>query len=93
MLNDEQRFLLEEGILSVLQEFEQSGAAFTPSMLISRLGEDRSLADDRLLDQDDAKRFVADVVNRRVDELQGQPRQLVLLEAEAEPRWGFKDAS
>nr|CAD6437856.1 hypothetical protein REQ54_04303 [Rhizobium sp. Q54] len=92
MLNDEQRRLIEQGVLDLLPEFEASGEAFTSVMLISRLREDNRFLEGGPLDQDDAERLVADIITRRVDEREGQPRQLVLLEAEPEPRWGYKDA-
>ncbi|MDK1492051.1 hypothetical protein QN219_18595 [Sinorhizobium sp. 7-81] len=92
MLDERQKLLLEEEVRRVLQEFDQSGAAFTPSMLISAMREAGRLADGNALDEDDAEAFVADVVNRRLDELEGRRRQIVSLESEPEQKWGFKDA-
>ncbi|MCZ4094180.1 hypothetical protein [Sinorhizobium psoraleae] len=53
MLDEKQKLLLEEEVRRVLQEFDQSGAAFTPSMLISAM-RDTGLADGNALDEDDA---------------------------------------
>ncbi|WP_245425193.1 hypothetical protein [Sinorhizobium sp. M4_45] len=46
-------------------------------------------ADERLLDEPGIEAFVADVVTRRRDELDGGPRQIVGLEIEPEQTWGF----
>ncbi|MDK1385749.1 hypothetical protein QN224_10085 [Sinorhizobium sp. 8-89] len=92
MLDEKQKLLLEEEVRRVLQEFDQSGAAFTPSMLISAMRDTGRLADGNALDEDDAEAFVADVVTRRLDELEGRRRQIVPLESEPEQKWRFKDA-
>ncbi|MGK9340190.1 hypothetical protein [Sinorhizobium meliloti] len=92
MLTEEQKLTLEQSVRDVLQDFDQSGTAFTASMLVSALRESGMGADERLLDEPDTEAFVTDVVTRRRDELDGGPRQIVGLEIEPEQKWGFKDA-
>ncbi|MGZ2476194.1 hypothetical protein [Sinorhizobium medicae] len=84
--------MLEQSVRDVLQDFDQSGTAFTASMLVSALRESGTGADERLLDEPDIEAFVTDFVTRRRDELDGGPRQIVGLEIEPEQKWGFKDA-
>lgn len=92
MLTEEQKLTLEQSVRDVLQDFDQSGTAFTASTLVSALRESGMSADERLLDEPDIEALVTDVVTRRRDELDGGPRQIVGLEIEPEQTWGFKDA-
>ncbi|MDE3820101.1 hypothetical protein [Sinorhizobium meliloti] len=92
MLTEAQKVTLEQSVRDVLQDFDQSGAAFTAPMLVSALRETDIAEDEDLLDQEDTEAFITDIVTRRRDELDGDPRQLVVLEVDPEQKWGFKDA-
>ncbi|ABR61705.1 hypothetical protein GOC91_28985 [Sinorhizobium medicae] len=92
MLTEEQKLKLEQNVRDLLQDFDQSGAAFTTPMLVSALRENGRAEDERLLDEADTEAFIADIVTRRRDELDGGPRQIVVLEEDPESKWGFKDA-
>ncbi|ASP74127.1 hypothetical protein CDO28_21695 (plasmid) [Sinorhizobium meliloti] len=92
MLTEAQKVTLEQSVRDVLQDFDQSGAAFTTPMLVSALRETDIAEDEDLLDQEDTEAFITDIVTRRRDELDGGPRQLVVLEIDPEQKWGFKDA-
>ncbi|MCO5963827.1 hypothetical protein CN172_17460 [Sinorhizobium meliloti] len=92
MLTEAQKVTLEQSVRDVLQDFDQSGAAFTAPMLVSALRETDIAEDEDLLDQEDTEAFITDIVTRRRDELDGGPRQLVVLEIDPEQKWGFKDA-
>ena len=91
MLDEEQRTLLFEGVKAVLPDFDQSGAAFTPSMVISAIQKSGRFANGRVPDEHDAKAFITDVVSQHMEALPGK-RQIVLLEREPEPRWEVQDA-
>lgn len=69
MLTEAQKSRLKQSVRETLQDFDQSGSAFTTSMLISSVRESSAAADERLLDDSDAEAFVTDVVARRRDEL------------------------
>ncbi|MQW57531.1 hypothetical protein GHK33_16165 [Sinorhizobium meliloti] len=92
MLTEAQKVTLEQSVRDVLQDFDQNGAAFTAPMLVSALRETDIAEDEDLLDQEDTEAFITDIVTRRRDELDGDPRQLVVLEVDPEQKWGFKDA-
>lgn len=92
MLTEAQKLTLEQSVRDVLQDFDQSGAAFTTQMLVAALRETDMAADEHLLDEPDAEAFITDIVTRRRDELDGGPRQIVVLEVDPEEKWGFKDA-
>ncbi|ASJ61302.1 hypothetical protein SMB554_18800 (plasmid) [Sinorhizobium meliloti] len=92
MLTEAQKVTLEQSVRDVLLDFDQSGAAFTAPMLVSALRETDIAEDEDLLDQEDTEAFITDIVTRRRDELDGGPRQLVVLEVDPEQKWGFKDA-
>jgi hypothetical protein len=92
MLNDEQRLMIAEGVGRALEDFDQSGAAFTAPMVLAAIKENGQLTAEQGLDEKDAQALVAEIVTQRVEELTGGPRQLVQLEADPEPKWGFKDA-
>ncbi|MGK9287155.1 hypothetical protein, partial [Sinorhizobium meliloti] len=74
MLTEAQKVTLEQSVRDVLQDFDQSGAAFTAPMLVSALRETDIAEDEHLLDQEDTEAFITDVVTRRRDELDGGPR-------------------
>ncbi|MBL3685338.1 hypothetical protein F2981_33710 (plasmid) [Sinorhizobium meliloti] len=92
MLTEEQKLTLEQSVRDVLQDFDQSGTAFTASMLVSALRESGMGADERLLDEPDTEAFVTDVVTRRRDELDGGPRQIVVWRSNRSRHGGFKNA-
>ncbi|MBY5334914.1 hypothetical protein HFO99_13360 [Rhizobium leguminosarum] len=92
MLDDQQRNFVVDAVKAVLEKFNRSGSAFTPSMVIDAIEEDQRYADDDVWHDEEAPSAVTDAIMQRTEQLVGK-RQIVLLEDDPTYKWSFKDAT
>ncbi|MBY3488973.1 hypothetical protein [Rhizobium laguerreae] len=92
MLDDQQRNFVVDAVKTVLEQFNRSGSAFTPSMVIDAIKEDPRYADDDVWQDEEASSAVTDAIIQRTEQLMGK-RQIVLLENDPTYKWSFKDAT
>ncbi|XKM38763.1 hypothetical protein A4U53_007715 (plasmid) [Rhizobium ruizarguesonis] len=91
MLDDQQRNFVVDAVKAVLEKFNRSGSAFTPSMVIDAIEEDQRYADDDVWQDEEAPSAVTDAIMQRTEQL-GET-QIVLLEDDPTDKWNFKDAT
>lgn len=71
MLDDQQRNFVVDAVKAVLEKFNRSGSAFTPSMVIDAIEEDQRYADDDVWQDEEAPSAVTDAIMQRTEQLGG----------------------